>query len=145
MQTSPQYSHQSQGVVERYQQTLFAQLRTLKFSFCHHYNLDPRNISSHSPLLNHLLHHTSWLLNRYLRHNNGKTSYERNWKRPYNQNIITFGEKATWRRSCQRTRNSTEKTKKKSMKQSGLEETLQLVNTLHSQQSLEETSKYYSK
>eukprot|EP00971_Amphidinium_carterae_P277702 5512120-Amphidinium_carterae.1 len=49
MQTSPQYSHQSQGVVERYHQTLFAQLRTLKLSLCQHYHLDPRNISSHSP------------------------------------------------------------------------------------------------
>eukprot|EP00971_Amphidinium_carterae_P184527 3663285-Amphidinium_carterae.2 len=68
MQTSPQYSHQSQGVIERYHQALFAQLRTLKFSLCQHYNLNPRNINSHNPLLNHLLHHTSWLLNRYLRH-----------------------------------------------------------------------------
>eukprot|EP00971_Amphidinium_carterae_P017936 353412-Amphidinium_carterae.1 len=97
MQTSPQYCHQSQGVVERYHQTLltqkFAQLRMLKFSLCQHYHLNPRNISSHNPLLNHLLHHTSWLLNRYLRHNDGKTSYERNWNRPYQQPIVAFGEK----------------------------------------------------
>eukprot|EP00971_Amphidinium_carterae_P207315 4113292-Amphidinium_carterae.1 len=90
---SPQYSHQSQGVVERYHHTLFAQLRTLKFSLSQHYGLDPRTINSHSPLLKHLLHHTTWLLNRYLRHNDGKTSYERNWRRPYQQQIVTFGEK----------------------------------------------------
>eukprot|EP00971_Amphidinium_carterae_P074377 1469858-Amphidinium_carterae.2 len=29
IQTAPQYNHQSQGVVERYHQTLFAQLRTI--------------------------------------------------------------------------------------------------------------------
>eukprot|EP00971_Amphidinium_carterae_P346574 6488137-Amphidinium_carterae.1 len=61
---------------------------------CQQYSLHPRNISSHGPLLNHLLHHTTWLLNRYLRHSDGKTSHERNWKRPYNQPIITFGEEA---------------------------------------------------
>eukprot|EP00971_Amphidinium_carterae_P193882 3846968-Amphidinium_carterae.2 len=33
------------------------------------------------------------LLNRYLRHNDGKTSYKRNWKRPYQQQIVTFREK----------------------------------------------------
>eukprot|EP00971_Amphidinium_carterae_P055066 1085072-Amphidinium_carterae.1 len=55
--------------------------------------MDTRTISSHSPLLNHLLHHTSWLLNCYPRHNDGKTSYKRNWKRPYQQQIVTFGEK----------------------------------------------------
>eukprot|EP00971_Amphidinium_carterae_P291101 5780309-Amphidinium_carterae.1 len=91
-QTAPQCAHQAQGVVERYHQTLFAQLRTLKFSLSQNYNIDPGNISSHSPLLNHVLHHTSWLLNRYLQHNDGKTSYERNWKRPYQQQIVTFGE-----------------------------------------------------
>eukprot|EP00971_Amphidinium_carterae_P051568 1015134-Amphidinium_carterae.1 len=85
-QVSPQYSPQSQGVVEHYHQTLTT-------TSSQNYNIDPRNISSHSPLLNHLLHHTSWLLNRYLRHNDGKTSYERNWKRPYQQQIVTFGEK----------------------------------------------------
>eukprot|EP00971_Amphidinium_carterae_P238156 4728189-Amphidinium_carterae.1 len=123
MQTSPQYSHQPQGVVEYYHQTLFAQLRTLKFSFCQHYTLDPRNISSHSPLLNH----TSWLLNRYLRHNDGKTSYERNWKRPYNQNIITFGEKVYVENIMPENQKLYRKTKNKSMKQSGLEETLLLI------------------
>eukprot|EP00971_Amphidinium_carterae_P228003 4522488-Amphidinium_carterae.2 len=50
MQTSPTHSHQSQGVVERYHQTLFAQLRTVKFDFCQRYNIEPRNINSHSPL-----------------------------------------------------------------------------------------------
>eukprot|EP00971_Amphidinium_carterae_P008655 170267-Amphidinium_carterae.3 len=80
IQTSPQHSHQSQGIVERYHQTLFAQLRTIIFQFCHNYDLDPQQISSHSPLINHLLHHTTWLLNRYLRHSDSKTSYERNWK-----------------------------------------------------------------
>eukprot|EP00971_Amphidinium_carterae_P185195 3677695-Amphidinium_carterae.1 len=60
----------------------------MKFALSQHYGIDPRTIGSHSPLLNHLLHHTTWLLNRYLRHNNGKTSYERNWRRPYQQQIV---------------------------------------------------------
>eukprot|EP00971_Amphidinium_carterae_P294646 5850714-Amphidinium_carterae.1 len=69
----------------------------MKFSVSQSYGIDSRTISSHSPLLNHLLHYTTWavtwLLNRYLRHNDAKTSYERNWKRPYQQQIVTFGEK----------------------------------------------------
>eukprot|EP00971_Amphidinium_carterae_P174128 3451458-Amphidinium_carterae.2 len=74
LQTAPQYSHQSQGVVEDY-------------------NVDARQISSNSPLMNHLLHHMTWLPNRYLRHSDGKTSYERNWRQQYKQPIINFGEK----------------------------------------------------
>eukprot|EP00971_Amphidinium_carterae_P278070 5519809-Amphidinium_carterae.3 len=54
----------------------------------HDCNLDPRQLSSHSPSINHLLHYTTWQLDRYLRHSDGKTSYERKWKQPYN-----FGEK----------------------------------------------------
>eukprot|EP00971_Amphidinium_carterae_P020453 402951-Amphidinium_carterae.3 len=89
-------TRQSQGIVERYHQTLFAQLRTIKFQFSQQCNIDPRNISSHNPLINHLLHHTMWLLNRYLRHSDGKTSYVRNgkhWKQPYKQPIIALAEK----------------------------------------------------
>eukprot|EP00971_Amphidinium_carterae_P279256 5543626-Amphidinium_carterae.1 len=41
-QVSPQYSHHSQGVVERYHQTLFAQLSTLKFSLSQNYGIDTR-------------------------------------------------------------------------------------------------------
>eukprot|EP00971_Amphidinium_carterae_P124610 2468408-Amphidinium_carterae.2 len=63
IQTSPPHSHQSQGCVEHYHQTLFAQLKTIKLSICQQCNLGPRNISSHSPLLNHLVHYTTWLLN----------------------------------------------------------------------------------
>eukprot|EP00971_Amphidinium_carterae_P242164 4808428-Amphidinium_carterae.4 len=56
IQTARQYSHQSQGIVERYHQTLFAQLRTIKFRFCQQWNIEQRQISSHSPLINHILH-----------------------------------------------------------------------------------------
>eukprot|EP00971_Amphidinium_carterae_P030167 593164-Amphidinium_carterae.2 len=44
--TAPQLSHQSQEVVERYHQTLFAQLRTIKSQFCHGYTLDPRSVAA---------------------------------------------------------------------------------------------------
>eukprot|EP00971_Amphidinium_carterae_P038161 750093-Amphidinium_carterae.1 len=87
-QQVPHHSHQSQGTVERYHQMMFAQLR-----FCKDYNVDNGSISSHSSLLNHMLHHISWLLNMFLRHADGKASYERNWQRPYSHAILKFGEK----------------------------------------------------
>eukprot|EP00971_Amphidinium_carterae_P197807 3925694-Amphidinium_carterae.1 len=37
----PNTYHPPQGVVERYHQTLFAQLRTIKVQFCQDYNIDP--------------------------------------------------------------------------------------------------------
>eukprot|EP00971_Amphidinium_carterae_P237293 4710256-Amphidinium_carterae.1 len=42
-QQAPHQSLQSQGTVERYHQTLFAQLRT--FQFCRNYNVDNRSMS----------------------------------------------------------------------------------------------------
>eukprot|EP00971_Amphidinium_carterae_P350205 6491433-Amphidinium_carterae.1 len=89
MQLSPPHSHQSQGVVERYQQTIFAQLRTIKFSFCQKYNLEPRNISSHSTIyyITPLGYSTGIYPTATERH------HMRDWKRPYNQPIINFGEK----------------------------------------------------
>eukprot|EP00971_Amphidinium_carterae_P173927 3447626-Amphidinium_carterae.1 len=38
-----------------------------------------------------MLHHSAWLLNRFLRQAVGKTSRERNWQRPYTQAILKFG------------------------------------------------------
>eukprot|EP00971_Amphidinium_carterae_P213642 4239893-Amphidinium_carterae.2 len=44
-------------------------------------------------LLNHMLNRSVWLPNRFLRHAEGKTSYKRNWQRPYTQPILKLGEK----------------------------------------------------
>eukprot|EP00971_Amphidinium_carterae_P302117 6002110-Amphidinium_carterae.1 len=41
------------GVAERYHQTIFAQLRTVKFQLWKEYNVDNKNISSCSSLLIH--------------------------------------------------------------------------------------------
>eukprot|EP00971_Amphidinium_carterae_P010414 205596-Amphidinium_carterae.1 len=132
IQTAPHYSHQSQGVVERYHQTLFAQLRTITFQLCQDCTIDPQQISSHNPLINHLLHvhHTAWLFNRYQRHSDEKTSYGRNWQQPYNQPIIAFGGKVYVDKMMPE-RNCTEETKNKNTKQYGLDETHRRANTLH--------------
>ena len=38
------------------------------------------------------MRHASWILTRYLRHVDGKTSYERRWERPYASPLCIFGE-----------------------------------------------------
>eukprot|EP00971_Amphidinium_carterae_P302692 6014579-Amphidinium_carterae.1 len=69
-QQAPHHSHQPQGLQHR--------LHTAHYSTTWYI----------------MVHHNSWLLNTFPQHEDGKTSYERNWKREYKQPILRFGEKA---------------------------------------------------
>ena len=44
------------------------------------------------PIVGWAIRHASWILTRYLRHADGKTSYERRWQRPYASPLCIFGE-----------------------------------------------------
>eukprot|EP00971_Amphidinium_carterae_P032553 640977-Amphidinium_carterae.1 len=67
-QQAPHYSHQSQTSARYNGEIPSDTICTLRTT----------RLQSHSSLLNHVVHHSVWLLNRFLRHADGKTSYERN-------------------------------------------------------------------
>ena len=88
--TSPGYSSGSLGHTERFIQTLWAQLRTLRTQMGDKYS--KLQIPSTHPIVGWAIRLASWILTRYLRHADGKTSYERRWERPYASPWCIFGE-----------------------------------------------------
>ena len=50
-------------------------------------------ISTTHPIVGWAIRHTSWILTRYLRHADGKTSYERRWQRPYASHCASLAKK----------------------------------------------------
>ena len=68
------YTSQAQGNVERWHQTLWSHIRTLKTSILKNYGI---KLPVDSPLINWTCKHASWLQNRFQLHDDGKTSYER--------------------------------------------------------------------
>ena len=88
--TSPGYSSGSLGHTQRFIQTLWAQLRTLRTQMGDKYS--KLQIPTTHPIVGWAIRHASWILTRYLRHADGKTSYERRWQRPYASPLCIFGE-----------------------------------------------------
>eukprot|EP00971_Amphidinium_carterae_P341026 6479627-Amphidinium_carterae.1 len=78
----------------------------------------------------------TWLLNRYLRHSEGKTSYERNWKQPYNQPTISSGGKVYVDEQVAPNMKIYQKNQQQNAKLSGLDETPQVDNMSLLHQSL---------
>ena len=88
--TSPAYSSGSLGHTERFIQTLWAQLRTLRTQMGDKYS--KLQIPTTHPIVGWAIRHASWILPRYLRHADGKISNERRWQRPYASPLCIFGE-----------------------------------------------------
>eukprot|EP00971_Amphidinium_carterae_P278718 5533075-Amphidinium_carterae.2 len=89
--TSAPYEHQSQGAIERFHKTLFAQVRAIRFDLLDRYNLgQPDNVPE--KLLPWILQHSCFTINRYLVHSDGLTNYQRRWGVKYNAAICNFGE-----------------------------------------------------
>ena len=88
--TSPAYSSGSLGHTERFIQTLWAQLRTLRTQMGDKYS--KLQIPTTHLIVGWAIRHASWILTRYLRHADGKTSYERRWQRPYASSLCIFDE-----------------------------------------------------
>ena len=87
---SPTYDHRSQGSVERFHQTLFAQLRATRFQWASHLGLEHHNLPPLS--LPWLLQHSVFLINRFLVRNNGQTSFAANYGYNYTAALLNFGE-----------------------------------------------------
>ena len=92
--TSPGYSSRSLGHTERFIQTLWTQLRTLRTQMGDKYS--KLQIPTTHPIVGWAIRHASWILTRYLLHADGKTSYKRQWQRPYASPLCIFGETAMY-------------------------------------------------
>ena len=68
---APTHSSASQGSVERYHQTLFSQIRTIKLQIETEYKIQ---MKLDSVLLPWMVRHSAWLLNGFLIHSDGLTS-----------------------------------------------------------------------
>ena len=88
VRTTPSYSSNSQGSVERYHRTLFGQVKALREHIQQAYNIQ---INNRHPLLQWIVRHSAWVLNRYLVHADGLTSYQRRWERHYQHVICELG------------------------------------------------------
>eukprot|EP00971_Amphidinium_carterae_P000882 17174-Amphidinium_carterae.3 len=87
---SSSHTHQGQGSVERFHQTLFSQVRAIHFDL-NRYNLGgPDNVSE--SLLPWILKHACFAINRYVVHDDGMTNYQRRWGVQCNSAICSFGE-----------------------------------------------------
>ena len=86
---SPTYSAQSQGSVERYHRTLIGQVRALIQQVSTNYDI---HIPNRNPILPWIVPHAAYLLNRYLVHNDGETSYERRRQKTHQSPLCEIGE-----------------------------------------------------
>ena len=86
---TPAYSSQSQGSVERFHCTLISQIRVLREHIKQNYNTA---VNMNHPIMAWMIKHSSFLINNYLIHQDGYTSYYRRWGVNNNTPICEFAE-----------------------------------------------------
>ena len=90
-QISPTYSDQSQGNVEKFHKTLYGQVRTIKLGLVAHLGFLPD--SSTARLMPWIIQHAVFTINRYLIHQDGKTSHEQVFNKAHLGPLDHFGER----------------------------------------------------
>ena len=90
-QISPPYSHQSQGTVERFHKTLYGQVRAIRIGLADHLNIDADHLDA--AFMPWIIQHATFQINRYLVRSDGKTSFEKVFKKPQRSPIVHFGER----------------------------------------------------
>ena len=86
---APKAHPQASGSVGQMQRILYSQLRTLLSQVEQNTGI---NIDNNSALYPWAVKHAQWLLNRYLVHSDGSTSYFRRWNRNYDGGLCYFAE-----------------------------------------------------
>ena len=86
---SPAYSSQSQGSIERAHRTLFGQVRVIREHLNIHYSI---RVGTQHPIMPWIVKHSAFLINNYLIHSDGVSSYFRRWKTDNKTPICEFGE-----------------------------------------------------
>ena len=92
--STPTAWKQAQGGVGNLQATLYGQIRTLVIHVQDTYGL---KIPVNSVVFPWAVKHAQWLLNRYLIHSDGLTSWQRRWNRTYDRAICSFLEAVTFK------------------------------------------------
>ena len=92
-QISPPHSHQSQGTVERFHKTLYGQVRAIRIGLADHLNVDADHLDA--AFMPWIIQHATFQINRFLVRSDGKTSFEKVFKKPQTQRspIVHFGER----------------------------------------------------
>ena len=87
---APRYSHASMGAVERMNQTLAGQIRTLWLVL--QARLAQR-LPATSPVMPWVVRHAAWLITRFVVRPSGHTAYELLRGRAYRSELVEMGEK----------------------------------------------------
>jgi hypothetical protein len=87
---APRYSHASMGVVERANQTLAGQIRSMRLVLQGH--LGQRLPATH-PLMAWVVRHAAWLITRFVVRPSGRTAYEALRGRAYRSELVEIGER----------------------------------------------------
>ena len=91
IQVSPPYSHQSQGTVERFRKTLYGQVRAIRIGLADHLKVDADHLDA--AFMPWIIQHATFQINRFLVRSDGKTSFEKVFKKPQRSPIVHFGER----------------------------------------------------
>ena len=89
IRATPKDWKQAHGSIGKMQQTLFGQSRTLRLQLQERIRTD---INSNHCIFPWIVKHSQFLLNRYLTHEDGHTSYSCRWKHDYQGSLCEFGE-----------------------------------------------------
>ena len=94
IRATPKDWKQAHGSIGKMQQTLFGQSRTLRLQ--PQERIHTESNSNHC-FLPWIVNHSQFLLNRFLTHEDGHTSYFRKWKKDYQGALCDFGETVLFR------------------------------------------------
>ena len=94
VRATPKDWKQAHGSIGRMQQTLFGQVRTLRLQLRDRLGIE---ITSNDCIFPWIVKHSQFLLNRYMTHEDGQTSYFRRWKKDYQTGLREFGESVLFR------------------------------------------------
>ena len=89
IRATPKDWKQAHGSIGKLQQTLFGQSRTLRLQLQERILTD---VNSNHCIFPWIVKRSQFLLNRFLTHEDGHTSYFRRWKRDYQGALCEFGE-----------------------------------------------------
>ena len=109
LRCSPKGSHQSNGAVERYIQSIEGQVRAIKISLEKHFEGENGEkteiIGADSDILDWSVRHAAWQWNRFHVSSTGETPHKRQIGHDYSSPVLEFGETILARTPGQRTQN----------------------------------------
>ena len=85
------YSYQSQGTVGRFHKTLYGQVRAIRIGLADQLAINADHINA--AFMPWIIQHATFQINRYLVRSDGKTSFEKVFKKPQRSPIVHFGER----------------------------------------------------